>query len=107
MTSNPPSRSARAIIFAPRSCPSSPGFATRILSLLSAMSLDPARVAIDPELLAKDVAYLTHGRLAADRFQYRLHQVLTRTARLGHPRQRLTQRNRVAIALHLAHALHL
>src|SRR5581483_5142367 len=36
MTSMPASRSARAMIFAPRSCPSRPGFATRILSFRSA-----------------------------------------------------------------------
>src|SRR5512140_641038 len=33
MTSIPASRSARAMIFAPRSCPSSPGFATTTLIL--------------------------------------------------------------------------
>src|SRR5215207_7978852 len=40
MTSMPASRSARAMIFAPRSCPSSPGFATttRILRLDSGLS---------------------------------------------------------------------
>src|SRR3954454_7763889 len=36
MTSMPASRSARAMIFAPRSWPSRPGFATRILSFRSA-----------------------------------------------------------------------
>src|SRR6476469_3351665 len=35
MTSMPASRSARAMIFAPRSWPSRPGFATRILSFRS------------------------------------------------------------------------
>ena len=38
MTSMPASRSARAMIFAPRSCPSSPGLATTTRILRSAMS---------------------------------------------------------------------
>src|SRR6266511_3147634 len=39
MTSIPPSRRARATIFAPRSCPSSPGLATTTRILRSAMAL--------------------------------------------------------------------
>src|SRR5919197_821112 len=39
MTSIPASRSARAITFAPRSCPSRPGLATRILSLDSGIAV--------------------------------------------------------------------
>src|SRR5690606_18504687 len=35
MTSKPASRSARATTFAPRSCPSSPGFATKMRTLRS------------------------------------------------------------------------
>src|SRR5437763_12818237 len=37
MTSNPASRSARATTFAPRSCPSSPGFATMMRYFSPAM----------------------------------------------------------------------
>src|SRR5215207_3931812 len=40
MTSIPASRSARAMIFAPRSCPSKPGFATTTRILRSAMTAD-------------------------------------------------------------------
>src|SRR5687767_9755127 len=43
MTSIPASRSARAMIFAPRSWPSSPGLATRILSFLSDTFSDTLR----------------------------------------------------------------
>src|ERR1700710_930579 len=53
MTSMPASRSARAMIFAPRSCPSRPGLATttRILRLLEA-SIRPRilALALDPDL---------------------------------------------------------
>src|SRR3954447_9458072 len=44
MTSMPASRSARAMIFAPRSCPSSPGLATttRILRAMAARLVVPA-----------------------------------------------------------------
>src|SRR6187397_730134 len=40
MTSMPASRSARAMIFAPRSCPSKPGFATTTRIFRSAMRAD-------------------------------------------------------------------
>src|SRR5215470_18751768 len=107
MTSNPPSRSARAIIFAPRSCPSSPGFATRILSRLSAITSNPAWVAIYAELDAKDFADLADRDLAAHGLEYRLHQVFVRTTGFGDARQRFAHLGRIALALHLAHALHL
>src|SRR5919109_992029 len=48
MTSMPASRSARAMIFAPRSCPSSPGLATTTRILRSAMSRD-SRALLDPQ----------------------------------------------------------
>src|SRR5215213_1335669 len=51
MTSIPASRSARAMIFAPRSCPSRPGFATTTRILRSAMEAD-SRGLLDFELHA-------------------------------------------------------
>src|SRR5215216_3304772 len=51
MTSMPASRSARAMIFAPRSCPSSPGFATTTRILRSAMAGDSRAPARRPGLL--------------------------------------------------------
>src|SRR5215203_4816837 len=53
MTSMPASRSARAMIFAPRSCPSRPGLATttRIFLLLEAAAMPPILwLARHPEL---------------------------------------------------------
>src|SRR5215207_1995751 len=67
MTSMPASRSARAMIFAPRSCPSSPGLATttRILRAM-AWSLDHERIAGEP-VLARDPAEDLLHRLDARR----------------------------------------
>src|ERR1700749_171760 len=83
MTSMPASRSARAMIFAPRSCPSSPGLAktTRILRAMTRWSLEEsakrflerpravrrresAVVALDDELVAGEAVLV--GHLAQD-----------------------------------------
>src|SRR5687768_355594 len=55
MTSMPASRRARAMIFAPRSCPSSPGLATttRILRLLTAARLPRVRSGAAPQVRAQ------------------------------------------------------
>src|SRR5919107_1998791 len=69
MTSIPASRSARAMTFAPRSCPSRPGFATRTRIFLSLISLHenperPAAPDVGRELLvAEEVAAVGFERL--------------------------------------------
>src|SRR4051812_27764854 len=61
MTSMPASRNARAMIFAPRSCPSRPGFATttRILRALSAVA------SIGAQLIGSDTVRRVRTPLAA------------------------------------------
>src|SRR6516164_5491431 len=118
MTSKPPSRSARAIILAPRSWPSRPGLATRIRNLLSAIFSatlrhlrptlsKPTRIRVDAEFSAKYVANLAYCNFTAYCLADRFHQVLVRAARLGDPFERVFDRGAVALALHLAHALNL
>src|SRR5215472_12620660 len=106
MTSKPASRSARAMIFAPRSCPSRPGLATRILSRLSATS-DPTWISVDAEFGAEHVADLAHRAVAPHRLAYRLHQILARAAGLCDAGERLARGPGIALALEPAHALHL
>src|SRR3954468_9880681 len=62
MTSMPASRSARAMIFAPRSCPSRPGLATttRILRFDTRRSLDDHRVAGEAVLDGDALEDLAH-----------------------------------------------
>src|SRR5678816_2634273 len=82
MTSIPASRNARAMIFAPRSCPSSPGFATTtrkgcpISDLILSASLVDDRPAIDTVDLAQHVAHLSNGGLRFDRANDRRHHVV-------------------------------
>src|SRR5215469_9671199 len=81
MTSMPASRKARAMILAPRSCPSSPGLATTTRKGLfirlpaSVMSVDE-RSAILAEHSAKHIAHLAHRRLSLDGPYYRGHDIL-------------------------------
>ena len=58
MTSMPASRSARAMIFAPRSCPSSPGFATTTRILRSAMSAESTTGACTLSVIAMSGAWI-------------------------------------------------
>src|ERR1700710_2771169 len=59
MTSMPASRRARAMILAPRSCPSRPGLATttRIFLVLVPASIGPASLLLDSDI---------HGHLVVD-----------------------------------------
>src|SRR5262245_42845133 len=106
MTSKPASRSARAMIFAPRSWPSRPGLATRIRSGRTALS-EPGRVAVLPEDLAVDVGDLAERAPRLDRSDERRHQVLARARRVAHPSQRLARSGGVALALHAPHPIRL
>src|SRR5712691_13333086 len=62
MTSMPASRNARAMIFAPRSCPSRPGFAitTRIF-LATPRSLRPFGLALDTDERQRPLGALVEG----------------------------------------------
>src|SRR3954453_19597495 len=71
MTSIPASRSARAMIFAPRSCPSSPGLATTTRILRSAMTADSLGLLLDAELHA----HVGRMDVADDRVLARLSQL--------------------------------
>src|SRR5439155_25229364 len=76
MTSMPASRNARAMIFAPRSCPSRPGFAmTTLIFPATAPSLEDRRFAPDAPDVAERVAHLAHRDVGARRGEDRLHQV--------------------------------
>src|SRR3954453_9154723 len=76
MTSIPASRNARAITFAPRSCPSRPGFATTTL-IFPAIGriLEDRRLAPDAPHIAEGVAHLAHRDVGAGAGDDRLHQV--------------------------------
>src|ERR1700761_2649018 len=81
MTSIPASRNARAMIFAPRSCPSSPGFATTtrkglfiVLISRRASSIDD-RCAILTKYLPQHVANLADGGLGPDGAHHGRHHI--------------------------------
>src|SRR5262249_30771277 len=102
MTSKPASRSARAMILAPRSWPSRPGLATRIRSGRTALS-EPGRVAILAEDLAVEIGYLAQRAARLHRRHERRHQVLARAGGVAHPGERLAGGGRVALPLHPPH----
>src|SRR6267378_6412419 len=76
MTSMPASRSARATTFAPRSWPSSPGFAirTRIFFAIGITSVEE-RLLPDAEGLPHHVDDLAEGRLCPDRVEDQGHRI--------------------------------
>src|SRR3712207_9687 len=74
MTSMPASRSARAITFAPRSWPSSPGFATRTRIFLSLML--EGRLLVESVNVAERVADFAERRVGADGLDGRGHGVV-------------------------------
>src|SRR5215204_5809584 len=82
MTSIPASRRARAMILAPRSCPSKPGLATttRILravaASISAVSLEDRGLGVGPEDLLHRRDHLALGRPGTGGCEDRRHQVL-------------------------------
>src|SRR5580693_6731849 len=91
MTSMPASRSARAMTLAPRSWPSSPGFAITTRSFLK-RSPQPTYPPAPPALndrhffvlaphAAERVAHLPHRRIGADGIENARHQVLRRARR--------------------------
>src|SRR5579862_4705421 len=86
MTSIPASRSARAMTFAPRSWPSSPGFAITTLSFLidrqsavrnpqSAMSYDGYFLVLAPDVPER-VAHFADRRVGAHGLEDRRHDVV-------------------------------
>src|SRR6185369_17537534 len=101
----PASRSARAMILAPRSCPSSPGLATRMRRRgAELMRSEPRRVAVDAELVAVDVADLAERDAVLHRVDEERHQVpavATRAPHVGEARRRTL---RVALRLERLHA---
>src|ERR687894_2279453 len=74
MTSIPASRSARAMTFAPRSCPSSPGFATRTRIFLSLML--ESWLLVESVNVAQRVADFAERGVGADGLDGRGHRVL-------------------------------
>src|SRR6059058_2184402 len=84
MTSIPASRSARAMIFAPRSCPSRPGFATTTRIFFSEeaatgpRSLERGRFPVRAEHLLKRLHHLSLGGIRSGRLEQVGHQVLAR-----------------------------
>src|SRR5437667_3712857 len=90
MTSMPASRRARATTFAPRSCPSKPGFAirTRIFLGIGTTSVKE-RLLPGAEDLAHHVADFTEGRLRAYGVEDERHRVLVRLACLEETLERL------------------
>src|SRR5512143_850569 len=108
MTSKPASRSARAMILAPRSWPSRPGLAIRMRRRRSdTRASQPGGVAVDAEHLAEDVGDLAHRDLGLHRLDDRRHQVLSVPRRRPHRRDALVHETALAPLLALAHACHL
>src|SRR5689334_17181381 len=102
MTSKPASRSARATIFAPRSWPSSPGFAMRMRSREFMSRSEPCRVAVLPEDLAVEVRDLPDRAERLHRGDERRHEVLAVLRRGAHARERRARLGGVPLALHAA-----
>src|SRR5829696_6555972 len=76
MTSIPASRSARAMTFAPRSWPSSPGFATRTRIFLSLML--ESRLLVESVNVAQRVTDFAERGVGADGVDGRGHRVVAR-----------------------------
>src|SRR5262249_52906655 len=83
MTSKPASRRARAMILAPRSCPSKPGLATRMRSGRSLIASNPGGIAILAEGLAEHVGDLAHRDALLHRGEDRRHDVVAALARIA------------------------
>src|SRR5215468_5637085 len=108
MTSMPASRSARAMILAPRSCPSRPGFATTT-RIFPAIGPEPTsedrRLAPRAPDLAQRVAHLAHRHVGARGRQHGLHEVAVGVGRiLLQAGERRLSRGRVAPFAHRLHA---
>src|SRR5262245_24569188 len=94
MTSMPASRKARAMIFAPRSCPSRPGFAmtTLIFRATTAESsganpttlLEHRRFPPDAPDASERLAHLPHRHVCLGRLDDREHQVAVLVSRILH-----------------------
>src|SRR5213080_1808660 len=88
MTSMPASRSARVITFAPRSCPSRPGFAMTTRSfLLSAINHQPLAnnrhfLVLTPDL-AQRIAHLANRRVGANGVENGRHEIRRGLGRRG------------------------
>src|SRR5262245_8697006 len=93
------------MILTPRSCPSSPGLATRMRSGRDDILLQPGGIAVLPEDVAVEVGDLAEGAHRTHRADKRRHEVLVRRRGLADPRQRLPRRHRVALMLHATDTL--
>src|SRR5688572_6050657 len=84
MTSMPASRNARAMTFAPRSWPSSPGLAitTRIFRIWSVRRLNERDFLVFPPDLPEGVAHLADRRIRAHAVEERIHRVVAAARRL-------------------------
>src|SRR5919107_5750636 len=99
MTSIPASRSARAITFAPRSWPSSPGFATRTRIFLSLML--ESGLLVEAVHVAQGVADFAERGVGAHRVDGRGHRVVAVGRGLLQFFERVGDRARVAPRLRL------
>src|SRR6266446_4442678 len=99
MTSMPASRRARAMTFAPRSCPSSPGLAITTLSLrtfnlqsaicnLQSAILNDRHFHVFAPHFTERVAHLADRRVSPDGVENREHHVLGRARRGAQPIER-------------------
>src|SRR5712691_9250651 len=114
----PASRSARAMIFAPRSCPSSPGLATttRIFPAMQEVYLSSGQtteiengcLAPHAPHLAQRVAHLPHRHVGAGRIDDGAHQVAVVAGGIFlQPAERSLDGSRVALCLQCLHAVDL
>src|SRR6267143_1905059 len=108
MTSMPASRNARATTLAPRSWPSSPGFAirTRIFFAIGITSVEE-RLLPYPEGLSHDVADLAKGRLGAYRLEDQRHRVVLGLAGLAKAVESLRVLSRVPCPSEFPEPIHL
>src|SRR5918998_5163491 len=103
MTSIPASRSARAITFAPRSWPSSPGLATRTRIFLSLML--ESGLLVESVNVAQRVADFAERGVGADGLDGRGHRVVAVARGLLQLFERVGDRARVAAGLGALKAL--
>src|SRR5712691_1339014 len=108
MTSMPASRNARATTFAPRSWPSSPGFAisTRIFFAIGITSVEE-RLLPHPEGLSHHVANLSEGRLRPNRLKDQGHRVVLGLAGLANAVESLRMLSRVPCPSEFSETSHL
>src|SRR4030042_3934876 len=109
MTSIPPARRARAISFAPRSCPSKPGLATKTLIFLSPMLQPPLgdgrTLLIFTEYLPQAISDLTQGDIALNRLEDIRPKVLRALSRFSQRLEGILDLEGIPLTSHLAQLL--